>query len=107
MPLQGAGNWRECSKGTDRASLLGTSRFEMLPGGSHVPRGSRAAIPDPLPSHTCSFVSCAEYASPLAVLFLVDAGREEGSPQFLETPGHSCLPTKWTRVSGRYGGLIK
>lgn len=25
----------------------------------------------------------------------------------LETPGHSCLPTKWTRVSGRYGGLIK
>lgn len=42
---------------------LAPSRFEMLPGGSHVPRGSRAAIPDPLPSHTCSFVSCAEYAS--------------------------------------------
>lgn len=64
-----------------------------------VPPGSRAAIPDPLPrrpSHTCSFVSCAEYAeyaSPLAELFPIATGSEEGSPRFLETPGHSCLPT--------------
>lgn len=34
-----------------------------------------------------------EYASLLAMLLPAATRREEGSPRFLETPGHSCVPT--------------
>lgn len=60
-------------KGIDCDLRLGTSIFEMQPGGSHVQPGSSTAIADPLPrlSHTCSFVLCVHSsASPPAACSL-------------------------------------
>lgn len=97
IPSQGTSNLRECPQGhgfrfptwhqhiwnAAQVVLMSSQAWELLF------QTLCAGSPTPAPlSHVLH-----SYASPPTELLATSTVREEGSPWFLETLGHSCLPT--------------